>query len=342
MISPDSIQILYSAIEEQLNRLGLTYQKPSGLSKGILATSEHFIQKKGPSPWTNPAFQASYLAHFLPMNVFRWLKVFERLENLGHYPLSSALDFGAGPMTFRIAYALKYPEKNMDYAVMEVNDTPLKLGESLLSSLGKKLAPMTKYKTSHLQTLDVKYETLILSYSLNELKKIPDEFWSFKNILILEPSMQEVSRELLQVRADALTKNFKALAPCLHSEKCPMLLHSKKDWCFDRVKISIPDMAKPLYKSLPFETKHLTYSYLLLSQNFEPSIPIKSLDEVRAVGDWQKEKGKSKIMVCRSESREFISLLKKTKSDLDTGLSRGDKVALDFDYEIKGNELRIK
>jgi ribosomal protein RSM22 (predicted rRNA methylase) len=166
--------------------------------------------------------------------------------------------------------------------------------------------------------------------------------------------MQEISRKLLAFRQQGLTKNFKPLAPCTHADQCPMLLHSKKDWCFDRTSIAIPELAKNLYKILPFETKHLTYSYTLLSQKKaqgqnEDKIQNNGIEDLkqvnsegRIVGDWQQEKGKRKVMMCRSSEREFISLLKKSSSKSITGFSRGDKISLDFDYEIKGNELRLK
>lgn len=359
MISPDVIHILYKALEEQLNQLGLTYQKPSGLSKGILESSQHFIQQLGPSPWTKPVFQASYIAHFLPMNVFRWLSLMSRLEEQKLNPFDSVLDFGAGPLTFRIAMALKYPEKNLNYAYVELSDNPIKIGEAILQSIQKSLSPNQKAYASNKTKLtkDMPFETLVLSYSLNELTITPEEFWSFKNILILEPSMQDVSRKLLELREQAFTKNFKPLAPCTHADQCPMLLNSKKDWCFDRTTIEIPDIARNLYKILPFETKHLTYSYLLLSQNKSHDLKamnknnnndnqaeVHSLKNTvgRIVGDWQQEKGKRKIMLCRSSEREFISLLKKSSASANTGFGRGDKISLDFDYEIKGNELRLK
>ncbi len=350
MKTPDLIPILYAAIEEQLNLKGLTYQKPSGLSKGILEASEYFIKHKGLSPWNQPQFQASYIAHFLPMNIFRWLHLLQRLEdlkldNLHANLFGSVMDFGAGPITFRLAYALKYPEKAMNYGAIELNDPAIALGEALLKSIAKSLnGPTTSYATVKFKNCDAnKASTLILSYSLNELTIVPEEFWHFKNILILEPSQQETARQLLHFRQNAISKHFRTLAPCFHSDSCPMLLHSKKDWCFDRTTIEIPEIAKNLYKGLPFETRHLTFSYLLLSRDEIASVNPPETHKTlygRSVGDWQHEKGKRKIMFCRSSNREFISCLKKSSSNPE--FKRGDQVNADLEFTMKGQELRLK
>lgn len=377
------MNVLYNALEEQLKVLGLTYQKPSGLSKSILETSAFFIQKKGASPWKNPSFQASYIAHFLPMNIIRWLKVFDRIESRGFKNLSSFVDFGAGPLTFKLAYYLKYQEFKPEYNFIELENIPLKIGAEVFKSMAKQFGDLknqkdgTSLKSMNLNEVSTKKSsTLVLSYSLNELKDIPEKFWDFENILILEPSTQELSRSLLEFRATSINKNFKSVAPCLHSSTCPMLAHSKKDWCFDRTHYEMPILAKNLYKILPFEQKHLTFSYLWLSRTkvaddvknlakiespltFNPDLKMsqsniqshhtisedlgeakKSLDEFRVVGDWQKEKGKEKIMICRSTEREFLSQLKKTKTAIE--LNRGDEKKLDFPYDIKGSELRVK
>jgi ribosomal protein RSM22 (predicted rRNA methylase) len=357
MTTPDLMNVLYNALDEQLKVLGLTYQKPSGLSKSILETSAFFIQKKGASPWKNPGFQAAYIAHFLPMNIIRWLKVFDRIESQGFEELDSFLDFGSGPLTFKLAYYLKYQEFKPEYNFIELESIPIKIGSEIFKSIAKQLGDIKNENLSpSIKSLNLgdispkKQSTLVLSYSLNELKDIPEKFWEFENIIILEPSTQEISRSLLEFRAQAVEKDFKPIAPCTHSGACPMLTHSKKDWCFDRTHFEIPNIAHNLYKILPFEKKHLTFSYLWLSQKETPKSQEKNLNEeiisdiskrpLRFVGDWQKEKGKEKIMICRSSEREFLSQLKKTKNPIHH--NRGDQTNLDFEYEIKGNELRIK
>lgn len=380
-----SIENLYLAIEEQLQSLGFSYGKPGALSKCVLEASDYFVQEKGETPWGSKGFQAAYIAHFLPMNIFRWIKAFDRMERADVSGLQSFVDFGAGPLTFRLAHFLKYEQDNLPYFYIEKEKRSALLGEKIYKSLVQKTlagrtvgaANANKSQASkvQIQELDlsllnkkefVQDKTLVLSYSLNELKTIPSYFEDFKNFLILEPSTQNISRSLLEFRAQSIAKGYSAMAPCLHSEACPML-SSKKDWCFDRVHIELSSNVQGLYKNLPFNTRYLTFSYLWLSKDrmsyrdktcseTKQSYDSKSNDEVqndskksfnpfafRAVGDWQKEKGKSKIMVCRSSEREFLSLMKKQlKSDLDLNdIQRGDFSDAHYDFDKKGNELRV-
>lgn len=345
MVTPDTTNILYNALEEQLKILGLSFSKPSGISKAILEASAYFIQKQGVSPWSNKSFQGAYIAHFLPMNILRWMKVFERINSKDFSQRNHFVDFGAGPLTFKLAHFLKYPQAEVDYKFIELEDAPTKIGLNIFASLQKQLGSskhqkqIENFKNFQAYTKafkNLKSQTLVLSYSLNELKNLPPDFWNFENILILEPSTQESSRALLEFRKLAITNDFNVLAPCLHSSECPMLLHSKKDWCFDRTHINLPDLAQNLYKSLPFETKHLTFSYLWTSKQQT----LAETNSFRVVGDTQKEKGKEKVMICRSSDREFLSWLK--KDGVFKGHSRGDEDFLDFSFEMKGNEIRIK
>lgn len=333
-MTSNDINVLYEVLEETLNELGFSYKKPGNLAKNILEASSYFIQEKGVSPWQTKEFQGAYIAHFLPMNIFRWFKAFERMEEIGK-PLMSYMDFGAGPLTFRIAHFLKYQTLDINYDYIEKEKISAQWGEKILTRLIKKINTQDLYKGGSAG------KALVLSYSLNELQTIPSFFWSYEDLIILEPSTQNISRNLLKFREMAIEKGYQVLAPCLHSLKCPMLHESKKDWCFDRTSIELPLFVQDLYKVLPFDTHFLTFSYLWLTQRKEFR---KTDADFRMVGDWQKEKGKDKIMVCRSEDREFLSILKKDKAsnkDLQK-LQRGELLSLGSTFEKKGNELRLK
>lgn len=332
-----SIQALYESIEHELLSLGYSYQKPSLLAKAILQSSEYFINRQGTSPWQSKDFTAAYIAHFLPMNVLRWLKAFDRMKELKFEALNNFYDFGAGPLTFKLAHLIKFQKTEIIYNFNEPFPEAAMIGQKLYNSLIGKLKINHKNSTDTKSIITNSDETLILSYSLNELTEIPKTFWNYKNICILEPSTQKISRQLLEFKETSKLYDFSPIAPCTHCEKCPLYFESKKDWCFDRTHIQIPKLALELYKLLPFDTSTLTFSYLWISKN-KPSY---NSNDFRVVGDWQKEKGKKKIMVCRSSQREFISLLNR-QENFDKNIARGDRESLDFEFEVKGNELRIK
>lgn len=350
------MQELYLAIEKSLHSLGYSFEKPKALSEAILKASTYFIERSGVSPWSQKDFCAAYMAHFLPMNVFRIEQGLKRLTEATsphHLYMTERLktapiyDYGAGPLTWLIAYRLHFQAWPKSYTYYDLSAEAPKLGLSVLKHLGE--VPNIEAQ----EFSQVPENTLAcLSYSLNELsEEMKLQFLKFNDLLVIEPSMRTTSRQLLEFRKSALEQSFKSLAPCVHSLPCPMLSFSEKDWCFDRVHIDIPAFASELYKLLPFDQDQATFSYLFLTQTEQMNIGSQTqsaLDTVveaapaalaRIVGDTQKEKGKTRTMVCRNEEREFFSILKKQKLDLK--LRRGDILNLPSQIETKGNEIRI-
>lgn len=338
------INALYLAIEAELQILGYSYQKPKDLANAILKSSDFYIEKQGVSPWKSPEFCASYLAHFLPMNVIRLQKGLQRLENLGHKGLllsTPIYDYGCGPFSFLLSFLLYFKQLPLKYDYYDLSPEALKVGLKILKNLNFKNLDFLG-KNIELTTVD-KSSLVTLSYSLNELPETQKlKFLSFDQLLIFEPSMQSTSRALLQFRKQALASGHNPLAPCTHNLDCPLLELSKKDWCFDRAHLQISSLATELYKHLPFDNKQVTFSYLFLSKTQTHN----NLNSIRVVGDWQQEKGKTKIMICRNQQREFLAILKKQRLDLElhsklSSLNRGDSFVLPENILTKGNEVRI-
>jgi hypothetical protein len=81
-------------------------------------------------------------------------------------------------------------------------------------------------------------------------------------------------------------------------------MHSKNDWCHDRIHLSPPQWLVSIENHLPFKNRTLTFSYLLASQQAAPESR-----QIRLVGDQLQEKGKSKQLICRNDQREFLTWL---------------------------------
>jgi len=152
-------------------------------------------------------------------------------------------------------------------------------------------------------------------------------------VIVIEPSTQPIGRQLMGQRTRLLEEKFHLWAPCTHQGACPLLVHSKTDWCHDRVHWTAPDWFKNIEALLPMKNQTMTYSYLAASQR---AAPVRS--EGRVVGDELKEKGKSRWLYCRSEEREFLSWLNKS-GDVPE-IDRGELLNVDV-QEKKGNELRF-
>ena len=140
----------------------------------------------------------------------------------------------------------------------------------------------------------------------------------------------------MELRTDLIDSGYQILGPCTHAGACPLLKHSKKDWCHFRVFWERPLWMQQLEQPLGFNNRTLTYSYLLASK-IQAS---ETTNAVRVIGDTLDEKGKTKQAICRGEDREFVSWLHRYK-DINN-IARGALIELPENTESKGTEVRIQ
>ena len=100
-----------------------------------------------------------------------------------------------------------------------------------------------------------------------------------------------------------LENDYHIWAPCTHSDKCPLLEESDRDWCHDRFPPFLPSWWKNLEAGLPMKNQSITVSYLLARKKPLPS----ETKFVRVTGDPLHEKTKMRQLICRGPHREFIS-----------------------------------
>ncbi|MGZ3727035.1 MAG: small ribosomal subunit Rsm22 family protein, partial [Pseudobdellovibrio sp.] len=126
-------------------------------------------------------------------------------------------------------------------------------------------------------------------------------------------------------------------APCTHHQSCPLLTHSKHDWCHDRTHVNAPEWFEQVEDLLPMKNRTVTTSYLLARKKTAP-VQLKTL--ARTTGDSLEEKGKTRQLVCRNESREFLTWMHKNSEP--QVIPRGELVDLSSTaLEAKSNELRL-
>lgn len=326
-VFPDDYQ---QKIEAQLNNLGFSLNRPGDLAQAIKKLSDHFIQEGHKlTPWQSNAFQAAYLAYFFPLNYVRNLKVIHEIKKLGlSQGLNHIIDIGAGCGTSSLAWL------DSDFAVetlalVESSNTALSFFKSFLP---QKDTSQISYQ-KNIDDLTFRGKTVILSYSLNELKTLPSPVLKAQNIIIIEPSTYVHSQNLINLRAELIEKGLYAWAPCVHQSTCPMQ-NAKSDWCHDRAHWKMNKWIFEIEKLLPIKNNTLSFSYLILSQQQPTAIATNS---IRLVGDERIEKGKVRWMACRNNEREFVSWL--TKNGRAPDWKRGDLIKL-LEIEKKGNELR--
>lgn len=308
----------------------------SKLKAAILKTSDQFVFKENKSQWNQSWFQIGYLNYFMPMQFVRIEKALK--ECLKAYPnleqeISSVVDFGSGPGLAALVFKNYFKNLPPSWTNVDENKVAHELAEKVYKSLDLK-NPFI-FKTSNtIEPSKREKELILLSYSLCE--GINEEnIFTYDHVFILEPSTRENSRALIKIRECALNKGYSIIAPCTHCEACPMLKR-KNDWCHDSVEK--PKIDSLMNLKLPFSEKNLGFSYLFLSKKISTN-DLTNANQARVVGDFLKEKGKTKVAICQSSERQFLSWLKRSKYS--PTFRRGDTVKVSSNATIKGQEIRI-
>lgn len=312
-------------IEKHLKSIGLSLLDDKKIAACIQQMSDFYIQNpKGQTPWREKWAQAAQLAYYLPLNYLRAQAVVDEAKRVRFFDdIKSFCEVGSGLG----ALTAHLNENIYNGFCVEISNEA--------NQLHKKLFPNNKYgfKSDALKT---PVDLVAFSYVLTELSRIPPEALNAEALLIIEPSTQEDGRKLLETRQQLIDKGFHIWAPCTHQGKCPLLTQSKKDWCHDRIHLKMPEWYLNIEKHLKFKNKTITFSYLLARKTPPPALkPMNA----RVVGDMLPENGKTKVMICRGEEREFLSWLHKDKLDIE--IHRGELLDINFPVESKGSELRV-
>lgn len=300
-------------------------------AKNVMLLSELYTQGNGsPDVWKNPDLENAYLAYYFPLNSVRisralqMISLPELFEGITHVN-----ELGSGPGTAHLTFQAlnqKWPWLAIEKA-KEAGQRHKKLADEL----GLQLPEFVEEPKNLQSSLGV------FSYVLTETALPP---WAFecKSLFIVEPSMRNASRSLIQVRQHLIDEGFEVLGPCTHQEGCPLLLHTSKDWCHFRVHYQKPDYFSTLESFLPMRNDSLTFSFLAARKVDSPK-RIQPLTKGRVIGEVIREKGKHKIGFCRSSQREQISWL--TRGHELIAPESGSIFELPEDVKNLGSEIRL-
>lgn len=294
------------------------------IAKAVLRMSDFYAEKPADeTPWAEEWCQQAQLFYFLPLNFIRNCAVVAEGLRLNFFTgIQSACDFGAGLGAAHFALKAQVPE-------LRLNEIEI---SSVAKELRRELDPTATFSEQ------IQGDLFVASYSLteNQMERLTPKITRFKNILILEPSIREDSRRLLKLRENLQSEGFSLWAPCTHQEACPLLHQSATDWCHDRIHFEAPEWFSALESQLPIRNENLTFSYLLASQRPPPKME----NLARMTGDTLREKGKTRQLFCRSERREFLSMLSRD-GELPE-ISRGAVIEVPQNGASIGTEYRIK
>jgi ribosomal protein RSM22 (predicted rRNA methylase) len=147
-------------------------------------------------------------------------------------------------------------------------------------------------------------------------------------LIILEPALRETARALHALR-DAVVAGGRAhvFAPCTRAGSCPAL-DDPRDWCHEDRPFRPPPRLAALMQRTGLRTHGLKFSYLTLRKGPEPLVACEAGGRaLRVVSDALDQKGTVERIVCGSEGRLRLRLLRRAGSDATRALGtarRGD------------------
>lgn len=326
---PVSLEV---AINENLTSFGLSLSNSTRLAEAIQWQSDFYINNPNhATPWKESRAQVAQWAYYLPLNFLRNLCVLNELNSL--VPLDqfeNAFDYGAG--LGASSWALRQLGFKGKITMYDQHAAPASVTTAVSADAVTRFEPRA-----------YRHHLGVFSYSLTEISNRNDLLNQFSYLVIIEPSTQTEGRRLSETRQFLIENDFEILAPCMHQKSCPLLIHSQKDWCHDRILFKKPIWMDKIEKNLPFRNDSLTFSYLIAFKKGamkpewrRPTEPI----QARLTGDILPEKGKDKQLVCFDERRLFLTWMHKNK--FDQTLPRGGRVEIPEDIEIVANEVRLK
>jgi hypothetical protein len=322
---PDKYQ---EKIAQALRPLGFSLENPKPLADSVIRLSDQYQKDAKTTPWDQPEFMAAYLAYFFPLNYIRNCKVFAEMARFKEQlPFDDYVDFGFGLGSSLLAARDQgVVESKHSLHALDISSRPLDVYTEYFDP-----SPLRRQYVAN----KARRALGVFSYSLNELTQVPGWFFTLDTVVILEPSTSVWGRKLMAFRDKLKAEGYYLWAPCTHQKDCPLLIHSQRDWCHDRVHWQQPEWFSELETHLPMKNRTMTHSYLVASRH----APHDEDGVGRVVGDELKEKGKSRWLFCRGDQREFLSWLNKQGDP--PSFHRGNRLVPEIG-EVRGNELRLR
>lgn len=300
-LTPSFNELLQLALEKR----DINFNEPRALANQVLELSNFYLQNPGAhTPWDKPFATNAYLSYFLPLNFVRLRAAFLEVKRfLPPETVSEIWDFGAGIGTTQWVLENDTHFSVRPFYALEDTKEAIFLYRQLMSYTRPQWTPQFVSRAEPLPNA-----LGVFSYSFLEMRPRMVDLERFAHLLIVEPSTRERGRDLMSWRARLMDQGFYPLAPCTHSQSCPLLSESHRDWCHQRVHFSGPLWWHRIENLLPMRNRTLTYSYLLMSRTVQDT---QWRGAARAIGDTRKENGKTRQMICRGPEREFLGWLHK-------------------------------
>lgn len=317
----------------------------------------------------NPSLAASYTAYFMPVNLAKVQVLLDELNSAQAIRLDPAatfsmLDVGSGPGTGALGLLDWMVASRMPAHLNITSVDQSKTSHQTAMNLFRRYCREAAINSAALRTCDgdlqrgiqspcwkvmregAPYDLVVMANSLNEFfigsenmlakrEELMGELIKMLKphgtLMILEPALRDVARELHAVRDLLLQKNAcTVFSPCLHEMSCPALVRPD-DWCHEERPWSPPALIQAIDREVGFIKDALKFSYLLLRTDGRQIVP-RSPEVFRMVSELRVLKGEKRAWLCNELGRTEIGRLDRMRgpaNEVFDRCDRGDIIAID-------------
>lgn len=260
------------------------------------------------NPLQSDSLRHAYLLARFPATyavVYQVLR--EMQKRCGPDSVQTLLDIGAGPGTALLA-ALESGVRLRRATLVERDPGFIKLGKVLLDGRFEHYwicQDVTK------ELIFPPHDLVIASYSLGELhesdrSRVLEKLWRSTNkiLIIIEPGTKAGFESIKKTRESLLLNGGFLVAPCPHSEICPM---QKKDWCHFSVRIERSSLHRKI-KGATLNYEDEKFSYVIFSKYKVEAC------QNRVIRHPFKGAGFINLQLCSKNGLEEKTITKKNKS----------------------------
>jgi ribosomal protein RSM22 (predicted rRNA methylase) len=252
----------------------------------------------------------AYLAIRMPATYAALERVFEELrERMRDFAPISLLDVGSGPGTTLWAAAECFSSLRKIHCV-EKDEQFLQLAKRLSEDTW--IYPHTAWMRADMRKPfcenEEEYDLVVASYSLGELSEqerlsVVERLWDLtgKALVLVEPGTPKGFATLKTIRQQLLGAGGFLIAPCPHSNTCPM---AQSDWCHFYARLSRSSLHRKA-KGAELNYEDEKFSYLIFSR--QPA----SLCASRILRHPRKGKGHVQLALCTGEGMQDKVVTKK-------------------------------
>jgi ribosomal protein RSM22 (predicted rRNA methylase) len=309
----------------------------------------------------DPGLRRAYLSYFLPPNI---AKIQVPLRELCLHPANllakerlQVLDLGAGPGTAVLGIREFFRQRGngqyLEFTAVDQVGENLKEAEALFREAGGGTDSRATLATvrSGIEAIAGRsggpFDIIVLSNVLNEMfiretDRIMKRTELVRNIMerllaadgsciIIEPALQETSRDLLMVRDGLSDAGTTVYSPCLVQGHCPALVNPR-DWCHEDRPWDPPELVRELDEATGLRKDSLKFSYLILRRDSRSLADVCGPASYRVVSEPLASKGKLEFYFCGEEGRRLATRLDKDASPANGPfelLRRGDVVRVE-------------